>query len=129
MTDAQSHYGFTFVSDPYGSCVVQATSDPPISFTFVVTLPRWAPYAGAPASTVSWWIDELDHVAWHEAHHVSIYRSSLPALNNAVANDGCASLESDLTEIFATVNQQNCLFDLKEYGYALGMTTDDCASG
>jgi predicted secreted Zn-dependent protease len=126
LTTTEIHAGIVFVSSSYGTCLVETTSVPAITYTFVVTLPHWSPSAGASSSTVNWWTTELEDTARHEAHHVELNNNSLPALNDAVSTNGCSTLDAALKTIFAETHRQNCIFDLEEYGYALGLTLDSC---
>jgi predicted secreted Zn-dependent protease len=116
--------GFRMTSD--GSCQVVPTDNPAITYRFTVTLPHWTPPAGADPSTVSWWTSELEDIATHEAHHVLLYRNSEPALNAAVASSTCYTLSSVLQAIVDEADRNNCLFDLAEYGFALGLTEANC---
>jgi predicted secreted Zn-dependent protease len=127
-THADLQVGVEFVPRYDGSCQVVSTSTPAVIYRFTVTLPHWQAAAGAAAPTVAWWTTELETIAVHEAHHVVLFQNSLPALNQAVASQGCSTLSSALNVIVADATEQNCLFDLEEYGYALGLTLDSCVS-
>jgi predicted secreted Zn-dependent protease len=125
-TRADLNVGAEFHPAPDGSCQVVATTSPAVGYRFTVTLPHWSAAAGADPSTVRWWTSELDEIATHEAHHVVLYQQSLPALNEAVASSSCSTLSAQVNGIVSDTNRQNCVFDLEEYGYALGLTLDSC---
>ncbi|MEP6680600.1 MAG: DUF922 domain-containing protein [Chloroflexota bacterium] len=109
-----------------GSCEIVADTAMPITLSYVVTIPHWAPPPGATATTRLWWIDELTTVVHHENHHIEIWQSFLPALNHAVLSGTCAGVSADLAAIIQQANTANCQFDMAEYGAAAGLRLEDC---
>ena len=109
-----------------GSCEIVPDSPTPISLSYTVTIPHWAPPPGATATTRQWWIDELTTTVVHENHHVEIWQSYVPAFNDAVLNGTCDGLAADLDSIALKANTDNCQFDLDEYGTAAGLRLEDC---
>jgi predicted secreted Zn-dependent protease len=123
----QTHVAYQFRERTFGgSCQIVADSSTPISLSYVVTIPHWAPPPGATATTRQWWIDELLTTVHHENHHVEIWQSYLPAFNDAVLNSTCDGLAADLAAIVQKANTENCQFDMDEYGAAAGLRLEDC---
>ena len=123
----QTHVVYQFRERTFGgSCEIVVDSSMPISLSYVVTIPHWAPPPGATAVTRQWWIDELLTTAHHENHHVEIWQSYLPAFNDAVRTGTCEGLAADLAAIVQKANTENCQFDMDEYGAAAGLRLEDC---
>ncbi|MBA2381374.1 MAG: DUF922 domain-containing protein [Chloroflexi bacterium] len=108
------------------SCHVSITTRPAVIYVYTITLPRWSPPTGVAGSTISWWNDEIQSVARHERHHVELFRAGATRLSGAVASSTCANVGSRLATIGRDINRQNCEFDLKEYGTAMGLTLSSC---
>ena len=51
-----------------------------VSWSFVVTVPRWVAPASVPQPTAAWWDVALNRIAEHEATHVRIWQEALPRL-------------------------------------------------
>jgi len=108
------------------TCHVVATADPAIYFSFRITIPSWTPPPGVAASTVTWWRNEIGHVAVHEKHHVDLWRAAGAAMTKAAAGSTCTNLVSRLTKIATDTRRANCQFDVDEYGRAMGLTVESC---
>jgi predicted secreted Zn-dependent protease len=123
----QVHVSYQFSERTLGdSCEIVTDSSTPISLSYVVTIPHWAPPPGATAATRDWWIDELITTVHHENHHVEIWQAFLPAFTDAVLNGTCDRLAADLASIVQKANTANCQFDMDEYGTAAGLRIEDC---
>jgi predicted secreted Zn-dependent protease len=107
-------------------CQVVATAQPPVTFTFTITLPRWSPPKHPDKATVAWWNAELTRAATHEKHHVDLWRSAGKQMSAAVATSSCTNLSAHFSAIIRQANRANCEFDLDEYGRALGLTLESC---
>jgi predicted secreted Zn-dependent protease len=107
-------------------CTVVATAQPPVTFLFTITLPRWSPPKLPDDITVAWWNAELARAATHEKHHVDLWRAAAKRMSAAVATSSCATLSSQLGAIVREAARANCEFDLDEYGRELGLTIESC---
>jgi predicted secreted Zn-dependent protease len=107
-------------------CEVVATAQPPVSFTFTITLPRWTAPRQPEAATVAWWNAELARAATHEKHHVDLWRTAAAQMSAAVTTSTCGNLYSHLNAIVRQTTRANCQFDLDEYGSSLGLTLESC---
>jgi predicted secreted Zn-dependent protease len=116
----QDHY------DSAGNCTVVATSNPAISVSFVVNLPRWSPDATTSATTVTWWSREIVGVATHEKHHVDDGDAAVAQANAVLATSTCDNAASNLETVYTAWAKTDCQFDLDEYGTALGETMATC---
>ena len=125
LTKAVPRYRFDLVGTS-GSCSIDVSSNPAVVFSFTITLPKWSRPKTADAATVRWWAGELQRVAVHERHHVEIYRDGAARMTDAVAHSTCATLPGKLSAIVRDVDTQQCEFDLKEYGAALGLSLASC---
>jgi predicted secreted Zn-dependent protease len=129
--NAQAHvqvspsFNFAFRSDGFG-CGVVPTGGDFVTITYHVLLPSWTPPAGVSQRTVDWWIETIYGTVAHEGHHITLYESYLPQMNDAVRTGTCASVQDDLERLWFEVNRANCEFDLAEYGYAVGLTLESC---
>ena len=119
-------FNFRFQGDGFGGCSVISTDPSPMSVSYHVVLPAWTPPAGVPSRTVDWWIETIHQTVAHEGHHITLYESYLPAMNEAVATGTCASVELALEQLWADASRANCEFDLAEYGYSVGLTMESC---
>jgi hypothetical protein len=132
--NAQAHvvtsltYNFHFEDWGDGGCVVVAETASPVSFQYEVRLPRWVDAESASRSTVDWWLETIHETVWHEGHHIELYESVLPAMNEAVLTGSCGSVTADLQSLIYGANRANCEFDLAEYGYQHGLTLESCLS-
>jgi predicted secreted Zn-dependent protease len=127
VTRAVPKYRFTLVGSR-SSCRIVITTKPAITFVYTITLPRWSRPKGVDQATVRWWTDEIRRVAAHELHHVDLFRKGAARLSNAVANSTCANVTSRLAVIVKEITTQNCEFDLREYGTALGLSLAACVN-
>ena len=109
-------------------CRVHVAATPAVSFSYAITLPAWARPKSADAATVRWWAGAIQRVATHERHHVEIYRDGAVRMTDAVVHGTCATLPGRLAAIVKDVDTQQCEFDLKEYGAALGLSLSSCLS-
>jgi predicted secreted Zn-dependent protease len=125
LTKAVPKYRFDLVGAS-GSCRIDVNAKPAVVFTFTITLPKWSRPKAADSATVRWWAGELLRVATHERHHVDIYRDGAARMTDAVANSTCATLPGRLAAIVKDIDTQQCEFDLKEYGAALGLSLSSC---
>jgi predicted secreted Zn-dependent protease len=117
-------YNFRFRTWSDGACDVVLTAPEPISRSYTVILPTWTPSSGTSASTVRWWNQSLIETVAHEAHHIEIFESLLPAMNDAVTNGACATVGSTLNAIQYQAASLNCEFDMAEYGVTSGLTME-----
>ena len=124
LTLAIPHDKITFSQS--GSACRVTSGSPAFSFSFRITLPRWTPPPDVPKSTVTWWITEIRHVATHENHHVDLWRTAGAAMSKAVAGSTCTNLASRLQKIVQDTRRENCEFDMKEYGEAMGLSIESC---
>jgi predicted secreted Zn-dependent protease len=109
-------------------CKVVATAQPPVGFTFTITLPRWAAPKQPDAATVTWWNAELARAAIHEKHHVDLWRDAATRMSDAVTTSTCGNVYSQLNAIVRQTTRENCQFDLDEYGRELGLTLESCVN-
>jgi len=128
-TEARVGYRFTFGTTSNGTCAISETGNPAILIRYTVTLPEWRSPAGVASSTVEWWNATVREIATHEKHHVDIYRDAQRDLNAALEKSTCANAETRLNAIWADVNREQCEFDMREYGYALGLSVEACLVG
>lgn len=126
QTKARVDYRFTFSTNTSGSCYIQPTDDPAIAIRYTITLPSWSPSSGTSTATVEWWNDLLLQIAIHEKRHVTIYRAAAKDLNATLASSSCGNVEAKLTAVWDRTNREQCEFDMKEYGYAIGLSLDEC---
>ncbi len=124
--ETRSSFNFTFQGDGFGGCVIRPTGEQPVTITYNVLLPSWTPPAGASVRTVNWWTETILETVAHEGHHISIYESYLPLMNDAVRSGTCETVPVDLERLWADGRRDNCEFDLAEYGYAAGLTLESC---
>jgi predicted secreted Zn-dependent protease len=128
LTEARVSYRFQLASGASGSCFINATANPPILIRYTVTLPRWTSPSSASAATVEWWNSLVLEIATHERVHISIYRDAQRDLNQALGSSNCDNAESRLSAVWNDANREQCEFDMKEYGYALGLSLEDCVT-
>jgi predicted secreted Zn-dependent protease len=95
---------------------------------YTVTLPRWTPPPDAEPATVDWWNEVVRRIATHEQQHVAIYREVQRELNDAFRRATCETVESDLVAVWSEATRQQCELDMKEYGYAMGLSLEDCVA-
>ena len=107
----QPSFNFTFRGDQFGGCGVVPTGSAFVTMAYNVLLPAWTPPAGVPQRTVDWWIETIHETVAHEAHHIALYESVRPAMNNAVATGTCVSIEADLVALTREAGRLNCEFD------------------
>jgi predicted secreted Zn-dependent protease len=115
-----------FASVGFGSCQIVPDANPPIQATFTVELPRWDPPSKATKATIKWWNREINGIAEHEKTHVDIYRSAVRKMNDSVGSSTCQNLQKHIDAIAADAERQQCEFDIREYGEALGLTVEAC---
>ena len=125
LTTAAPKYRFV-LSGAAGHCHVQVTAKPAIIFTFTITLPSWSRPKSIDQATVLWWAKEIQRVATHERHHVEIYRDGATRMTDALAHSTCGNVSDQLRTIVDDIDTQQCQFDLKEYGSALGLSLTSC---
>jgi predicted secreted Zn-dependent protease len=125
VTVAVPRYRFELVGAG-AQCRIHVTARPAITFAYTVTLPRWNQPTGASRSTITWWSDEIQSVARHERHHIELWRAGATRLTDAVATSSCANVNDRLATIARAISRQQCEFDLKEYGAAMGLTLETC---
>ena len=132
--NAQAHvrssvtYNFHFQSWTDGGCVVIPETASPVTFQYEVLLPRWVDGEDASRRTVDWWLETIHETVWHEGHHIELYESVLPAMNEAVMTGSCHSVSADLQTLAFEAHRLNCEFDLAEYGFERGLTLESCLS-
>ncbi len=126
QVETSSSFNFVFRKDGYGGCSVIPTGSVPVTITYHVVLPSWAPPSGVSSGTVDWWTDTIHETVAHEGHHITLYEEHLPAMNEAVRSGTRASVEADLERLITEAQRANCEFDLAEYGYARGLTLESC---
>jgi predicted secreted Zn-dependent protease len=126
QTKMTAAYRFVFSTDWSGACSILVEASPAIKLTYAIVLPRWSPPSGTSAATVHWWNDELHLIATHEKVHVSIYRAAAKRANSVLASSTCESATSSLESVWAEAKRDNCEFEMKEYGSALGLSLDSC---
>jgi predicted secreted Zn-dependent protease len=107
-------------------CRIVTTARPAVIFVYTITLPGWNRPKTADAATVRWWAGELLRVATHERHHVEIYRDGAARMTDAVARSTCGDVSGRLSAIVEDIDTQQCQFDIKEYGAALGLSLSSC---
>jgi predicted secreted Zn-dependent protease len=125
LTTAAPKYRFT-LSGTAGHCHIQVTAKPAVVFSFTITLPSWSRPKVVDQATVIWWAREIQRVATHERHHVEIYRDGAERMTDALAHSTCANVSDHLRAIVDDIDMQQCEFDLKEYGSALGLSLSSC---
>jgi predicted secreted Zn-dependent protease/LysM repeat protein len=126
QVEVRPSFNFGFQSDGGGDCSVVIDGPVPLTLTYHVTLPSWTPPEGVSSVTIDWWIEIINETVVHEAHHITLYESYLPAMNDAVRTGTCESVEADLERLWTDASRVNCEFDLDEYGYAAGLTLESC---
>ena len=124
--EVMSSFNFRFRGDGAGGCSVESTGAAPVTVTYHVVIPAWTPPSGVSSNTVDWWIETIHDTVAHEGHHITLYESFLPAMNEAVASGTCASVEATLEQLWTDARRANCEFDLAEYGSAAGLTLESC---
>ena len=127
-TQARPEYRFELGSSSSGSCTLVPTGTPPIVIRYTVTLPKWSAPSGASRATVDYWNDLIVEIATHERRHVEIFREGAKDLNAAFRSSTCGNVEANLIEVLTEVNLEQCRFDMREYGYALGLTLEACVN-
>jgi predicted secreted Zn-dependent protease len=125
LTSAVPRYRFV-LTGAGSHCHIEITSKPAIIFTFTITLPSWSRPKGVGQATVLWWAKELLRVATHERHHVEVYRDGAARMTDALAHSTCANVSDHLRAIVDDIDTEQCEFDLKEYGSALGLSLTSC---
>jgi hypothetical protein len=111
----------------FGSaCTIVTHDSTPVGATYHVTLPAWAPPDDVPAATVEWWLGTINEIVAHEGEHITLYESFMPQMNAAVLNGTCDSAEDELVRLWTEARRANCVYDLEEYGYAMGLTIAAC---
>lgn len=130
LTQAKAFYRFqTVTNTSTGSCRLSETDDPAILIRYTVTLPRWSAPSGASRATIEWWNELVLEIATHEKRHVTIYRSAQRELNATLDTATCDNFDRRLDAIWADTERRQCEFDMKEYGYALGLSLEECLAG
>jgi predicted secreted Zn-dependent protease len=131
--EAYTKYDYVFrfglASDASGSCRIVPTATPAIKTTATILLPRWVRPAGADRASVQWWIDRLRRDAVHERTHVRIAAAGAVRMNEALASSTCGDVNARLAAIARDVVRQQCEFDMREYGYASGLSLKACVAG
>jgi predicted secreted Zn-dependent protease len=127
LTKPSPHFRFTSRASTSG-CIVVATAKPAVYFSFTIVLPQWDPPRNASSATVTWWNDTIREIAAHEKHHVGLFRASATAMTRAVATSTCDDLQQKLSAALQKVARQNCEFDMREYGAALGLSLSSCVN-
>jgi predicted secreted Zn-dependent protease len=125
LTTAAPRYRFALTGTA-GHCHIQVSAKPAIIFTFTITLPSWSQPKSVDPATVAWWAKEIQRVATHERHHVEIYRDGAALMTDALDHSTCANVSEHLRAIVDDIDTQQCQFDLKEYGSALGLSLTSC---
>jgi predicted secreted Zn-dependent protease len=125
VTRADPTYRFS-LSRAGGTCRISISARPAVVFRYTITLPSWARPNGVDQATVRWWTSELQRVAAHERHHVDIFRTGATRLSDTVARSTCANVTARIDAIVRDIRVQQCEFDLKEYGTALGLSLASC---
>jgi predicted secreted Zn-dependent protease len=128
LTTARVDYRFQLAGNGAGGCVISATASPAIVITYTVTLPRWSEPSSASSATVEWWNSLVREIATHEKHHIVIYRDAQRDLNQALLQSTCENAEAKLLKVWSQANLEQCEFDMEEYGYAIGLTLEDCVA-
>lgn len=127
-TQARPDYRFRLGSTTAGGCTLVATGNPVVVIRYTVTLPKWSAPSGISRSTIDYWNDLIVEIASHERHHVEIYRAAAKELNAAYGSSTCANYLSNFKEVLADTDLEQCKFDMQEYGYALGLSLEDCVA-
>ena len=127
-TEARPDYRFTLGSTTSGACRLVSTGNPVVVIRYVVTLPKWSAPAGVSRSTIDYWNDLIVEIATHERHHVEIYRETADDLNAAYRSSTCDNYLANFKEVLADTALEQCKFDMQEYGYALGLSLEDCVA-
>jgi predicted secreted Zn-dependent protease len=125
VTQTEASFNFDLRESSSG-CRIVTGNRPAIELDYSVVLPKWDPPANAPNATVEWWNDEFRDIAVHERTHVEIYRDGLDELNEVVESSTCENLEARLERAWAPINREQCEFDMREYGAALGLSIERC---
>jgi predicted secreted Zn-dependent protease len=113
----------------FGSaCRIVIENRPAILFTYTITLPRWSRPKGVDPLTASWWAAEIQRVAAHERHHVELFREGATRLSSTLSKSTCANVTARLAAVAREIAIEQCEFDLKEYGTALGLSLDSCVN-
>jgi predicted secreted Zn-dependent protease len=97
--------------------------------TYTIVLPGWKAPAGVSTSTIRWWNGHVREIARHEKVHVDLYRAAAKKLNNVLGSSTCANVESRLGKVWNAVRREKCEFDMREYGYAAGLSMSECLAG
>jgi predicted secreted Zn-dependent protease len=127
VTRATPRYRFS-LEGTGGACRIRIASRPAITFRYTITLPSWTRPKGVDQATVRWWTTEIQRVAAHEKHHVDLFRAGATRLNDAVDRSTCANVSSRLATIAKEIATQQCEFDIREYGAALGLSLASCVN-
>jgi predicted secreted Zn-dependent protease len=125
QTRAVPHVRIAF-SGTGSSCRIVAKEKPAIYYSFEITLPRWDPPSSASRTTVTWWNAELKRAATHENHHVDLWRAAGVTMTKATQTATCSTITAKLAAIVKSTVRENCEFDMKEYGAALGLSLQAC---
>lgn len=122
----QTSFNFTFRGEGAGECTIVPTGGDLVTMSYHVILPAWQPPPEVSSATIDWWVERIHETVAHEGHHITLYESYRPLMNDAVANGTCASVEDDLVGLKADAKRANCEFDLAEYAASLRMTLESC---
>jgi predicted secreted Zn-dependent protease len=126
LTKTETSQHIAFARDANGSCTVRSTGNPAVDLSWTIVMPRWSPPSGVSRQTVVWWVEQQAEIAVHERTHVNLYREAEKQLNAAAGSSTCANLEDRMLAVWADARRRNCEFDMKEYGYAVGLTLESC---
>jgi predicted secreted Zn-dependent protease len=126
--DFRISFDFWFDQSSAAECRIQLNDDTPIDPSYHVILPNWDAPADASAEIVEWWVGFINDTIAHERHHIEVWESYVPQMNDAVLTGTCDSVQDDLRRIYNRGSRENCQFDFEEYGQAAGLTIDDCVS-
>jgi predicted secreted Zn-dependent protease len=125
VTQTEASFNFD-LRDSSSGCRIVTGSRPAIELDYSVVLPKWDPPSNASNATVEWWNDEFRDIAIHERTHVEIYREGVEELNEIVASSTCDNLEDRFEDAWADLSREQCEFDMREYGAALGLSIERC---
>jgi predicted secreted Zn-dependent protease len=62
--------------------------------SYTVYMPRWSSPGRVPPQLLVWWRAVLDHIAWHEGHHITIENGLIPALRQKLSAASCSTAQS-----------------------------------
>jgi predicted secreted Zn-dependent protease len=127
VTRAVPKYRFS-LEGAGASCRIVIATRPAVTFVYTITLPRWSRPKDVDQATVRWWTTEIQRVAAHERHHVELFRTGATRLSSVVESSTCATVSSRLAAVARDIATQQCEFDLREYGTALGLSLASCVN-